>query len=105
MEENKIKGFEVLFSAFKRDPRSALMALMALAIAFLYYQNAGLQEKLLNRSDEYKAEIVREIKRAYDPKFEQIKDTVISKSNRLDTTIQEVNNFIINANTKLEKKK
>lgn len=105
MEDKNIKWFEVLYSAFKRDPRSAIMALMALAVGFLYYQNDRLQEKLLNRSDEYKAEIILEIKRAYDPKFQQIKDTVMSKSSRLDTTIQEVNEFINNANTKLENEK
>lgn len=105
MEDKNIKWFELLAAAFKKDPRSAIMALMAISVAFLYYQNEKLQSKLLDRSDDYKNEIIKEIKRAYDPKFEEIKDTVISKANRIDTTLQEVNEFINKANTKLENKK
>ena len=94
MPDRTPNPFNAVFDWFVKDFKSAAITCLIVAVTYQWYQNGQLMEARVEDRDNFKNEIVKELKDRYDPGYNQMRDTVLAKSSRLDTSIENLNEFV-----------
>ena len=94
MSEGNKLALDTVFNWFKTNERAAWNTLLIGAVVSLFLLVINLYQDRIEDKEKFKDEMILEIRRAYDPKFQEIRDTILSSSSRLDTAINNVNNHV-----------
>ena len=94
MSEVKPFFLDSVFNWFKTNERAAWNTILIGVIICLFWLVIRLYQDRIKDKEASKQEMIREIRRAYDPKFQEIQDTINAKSSKLDTAINNVNDYL-----------
>ena len=94
MSEGNKNIFNTIFEAFVKDVKSAVITCLIIAVIYQWYQNGQLMQARIDDRDKFKDEVIEEVRRAYDPKFQDIKKNIVDKTGKLDTAINNVNEYV-----------
>ena len=94
MSEGNKLALGTVFHWFKTNERAAWNTLLIGAVVSLFWLVINLYQDRIEDNQKFKDEMIMEVRRAYDPKFRDIKETIDSSTSKLDTAINNVNNYV-----------
>ena len=93
-DEKTPNPFNAVFDWFVKDAKSGIITILVVAVIYLWFQNGSLQQARIDDKDKFKDEIVKEVRAQIKPDIKEIKDSVLSSKLNMDTTLNNVNNYV-----------